>query len=108
MDEAKAYITPDAQGVWRVAGTRISVDSVVIGFRQGQSAEEIQRNFPALTLEQVYGTIAYYLGHRQQVEEYLRRQRSGWEQHRGDSQHSPSAAVERLRRMRADRAGQIQ
>ena len=63
--------------VWRVAGTRISLDSVVIGFRQGESAEEIQRNFPALSLEQVYGTIAYYLGHRQEVEEYLRQAAGG-------------------------------
>ena len=69
----------NAHGVWRVAGTRTSLDSVVIGFRQGQSAEKIQCNFPALSLEQVYGTIAYYLGHRQEVEEYLPQQRAAWE-----------------------------
>ncbi|HEX4797303.1 MAG TPA: DUF433 domain-containing protein [Humisphaera sp.] len=108
MDEGNSYIETDPHGVKRVAGTRISIDSVVIAFRQGQSAEEIQRNFPALSLEQVYGTIAYYLGHRQEVENYLTRQRAGWEELRARTEQNPSAALERLRQARADKAGHPQ
>jgi uncharacterized protein (DUF433 family) len=107
MDEANTYITVDTRGVRRVAGTRISLDSVVIAFQDGQSAEEIQRNFPVLTLEQVYGAITYYLGHRSEVEEYLGQQRVVWDRARTENNRNPSAAVERLRRMRSDKAGHL-
>jgi uncharacterized protein (DUF433 family) len=55
-------------GGYYVAGTRISLDSVVYAFRGGESAETIQQNFPVLSLEQVYGAIAFYLGHTDQVD----------------------------------------
>jgi uncharacterized protein (DUF433 family) len=54
-----------------VAGTRVSLDSVVYAFLEGQSAEAIAQAFPALTLEQVYGAITYYLAHRNEVDRYL-------------------------------------
>ena len=59
-------------GAYRVAGTRVSLDSVVYGFLQGQTAETIAQSFPALTLEQVYGAIAFYLANRSEVDAYLR------------------------------------
>ena len=46
---------------FRVAGTRISLDSIVYAFREGQSAESIAENYPTLMLEQVYGALALYL-----------------------------------------------
>lgn len=58
-------------GVYIVAGTRVSLDSVVYGFLDGQSAEAIAQAFPVLTLEQVYGAITYYLAHRDEVDRYL-------------------------------------
>jgi uncharacterized protein (DUF433 family) len=35
-----------------VAGTRVSLDSIVYAFLDGQSAEAIAQAFPVLTLEQ--------------------------------------------------------
>lgn len=43
------------EGVYRVADTRVSLDSVVYLFREGLSAEGIAESYPALTLEQVHG-----------------------------------------------------
>ena len=40
-------------GGYYVAGTRVSLDSIVYSFRSGDSPETIQRNFNTLTLEQV-------------------------------------------------------
>ncbi len=105
MAHDNPYITVDTYGVRRIAGTRISLDSVVIGFDQGQSAEEIHRNFPALTLEQVYGAITYYLANRTEVEEYLREQSAVWENARAKGNEVPSAAVDRLRKLRLAKAG---
>lgn len=58
-------------GAYRVAGTRVSLDSVVYAFRRGASPESIQRSFPLLTLEQVYGAVTYYLAHQEEVDRYL-------------------------------------
>ena len=57
--------------VYRVAGTRISLDSVVYAFRRGASPESIQRSFPLLSLEQVYGAITFYLARQPEIDAYL-------------------------------------
>ena len=63
MSQDKPYVRLDERSTYRVGTTRISLDSVVIAFQQGYSPESIREQFPALTLEEVYGSIAYYLGH---------------------------------------------
>lgn len=59
------------EGAYRVGGTRVSLDSVVYEFKDGASPEYIQKSYPALTLEQVYGAIAYYLANQQMIDQYL-------------------------------------
>jgi len=58
-----AYIEQN-DGVYVVAGTRVSLDSIVYAFVSGQSAEAIAQALPVLNLEQVYGAITYYLDDR--------------------------------------------
>ena len=41
-------------------------------FLRGESPEGILESFPALSLEQVFGALAYYTAHRQAVDAYLR------------------------------------
>jgi uncharacterized protein (DUF433 family) len=68
----KRYVEKRDEGYW-VAGTRVSLDSVVLAFLDGLSPETIVLEcFPVLTLEQVYGAITYYLGHRAEVDHYLK------------------------------------
>jgi uncharacterized protein (DUF433 family) len=92
-----AYIRTDDQGVMRVGDTRVSLDSVVIAFQQGYAPESIRQQYPALSLEEVYGAITYYLANRATVEEYLRRQDEVWDQARQEAEVRPSAVVQRLR-----------
>ncbi len=40
----------------------------------GATAEQIVQSFPSLSLGEVYSSIAYYLTHRQEIEEYLKEQ----------------------------------
>ncbi|TDI47656.1 MAG: DUF433 domain-containing protein [Acidobacteria bacterium] len=61
----------DTDGVVRVGGTRVTLDSVVTAFSNGASAEEIVQQFPTLGLPDVYAVIAYYLGRQEEVERYL-------------------------------------
>jgi uncharacterized protein (DUF433 family) len=65
------YVTKLKNGAYRIAGTRISLDSVVYAFWRGESPESIVDSFADLTLEQTYGAIAYYLAHQSDVDAYL-------------------------------------
>ena len=66
----KQYVEKRDGGYW-IVGSRISLDSVVCAFLGGQSAESIAQSFPVLTLEQVYGAIAFYLCNRLDIDAYL-------------------------------------
>lgn len=105
MDEQNGYVRTDEHGVIRVGDTHVMLDSVVAAFDQGHSPETIRSQYPSLTLEQVYGAITYYLSHRQQVEEYLRRQDAEWAKWRAESERHPSPVAERLRALKAVSAG---
>ena len=61
----------DDGSVVRVAGTRLTLDTVVGAFRRGATAEEIAQDYPPVSLPDVYAVIAYYLRHREEVEAYL-------------------------------------
>jgi uncharacterized protein (DUF433 family) len=100
MSDGSGIIRTDSFGVMRVAETRISLDSVVAAFLQGHSPATIQEQYPGLTLEQVNGAIEYYLAHRSEVDEYLRRQEEVWRKLREESEKNPSPVVDRLRAMR--------
>ncbi len=66
----QVYVDFHHGGYW-VAGTRVSLDSMVYRWREGLPPEMIQRRFPVLQLAQVYGAIAYYLDHQAEIDEYL-------------------------------------
>src|SRR6266446_10200589 len=78
MHMSKEYVT-QIDGAYRINGTRVSLDSVVYAFLQGQTAESIAQSFPALTLEQVYGAITFYLANRPDIDAYLRREETEFE-----------------------------
>jgi uncharacterized protein (DUF433 family) len=68
-------IGTDADGVIRVAGTRVTLDTLVAAFNEGATAEEIVQQYPSLELGDVYAVIGYYLHNRAEVEQYLERRR---------------------------------
>ncbi len=63
----KSYIEQRNTGYW-IEGTRISLDSIVYSFLNGESPETIAQNFPLLSLEQVYRAITFYLANRETVD----------------------------------------
>ncbi len=68
-------IETDLDGVIRVAGTRVTLDTLVEAFNEGATAEEITQQYPSLELGDVYAMIGYYLHNRDEVEQYLERRR---------------------------------
>ncbi len=61
----------DEDGVVRVAGTRVTLDTVVAAFEQGATAEEIAQQYPSLDLADIYAVIGFYLHQRPSVGAYL-------------------------------------
>lgn len=97
-----AYVE-QREGVYLVAGTRVSLDSLVYLFLEGRSPEDIAQSFPTLTLEQVYGALAFFLAHRSEVDAALTHQESEYEVARRESHARHSALVGRLRAARDQR-----
>jgi uncharacterized protein (DUF433 family) len=67
-------------GAYYIAGSRVALASLVYEYRDGAAAETIQREFPTLSLEQIHGAIAFYLGHPSEVDSYMRDRESRWEE----------------------------
>ena len=67
----KQYVE-NIDGIYRLAGTRVSLDSIVYAFWRGQTAESIAQSFPILTLEQVYGALTFYLANLSEIDVYLK------------------------------------
>ncbi len=64
-------LTTSPDGVVRVTGTRVPLETVVRAFHQGATPEDIAQDFPTVTLGQVYAVLAFYLAHRDEVDAYV-------------------------------------
>ncbi len=61
--------SPDVcDGRLRIEGTRITVNQIVVLYKQGYSPEEIADQYPQLTLAQVYAALAFYHANKKEVE----------------------------------------
>jgi uncharacterized protein (DUF433 family) len=58
-------------GHLRINGTRMTVNQLVVCYKQGYSPEEIADQYPHLTLAQVYTALAYYHANREEMEAEL-------------------------------------
>lgn len=66
-------LTTDAEGVIRVGGTRVTLDTVVAAYRRGDTPEQIAQDYSSLQVADIYAVIAYYLRHQDEVAAYLER-----------------------------------
>lgn len=98
---AKEYIET-RDGGYYVAGTRVSLDSIVHAFRRGESPETICQNFDTLRLEEVYGAVAYYLANEANIDAYLAKQEQKSEEGRSRAEPLPNDLRDRLKRARRE------
>jgi uncharacterized protein (DUF433 family) len=92
-------------GSIRIGSSRVTLDSVVHEFSQGATAEQIQDDFPSLSLREIYGAISYYLEHEERVSEYLRCREEEAQRVRAEVEDRPR--VEALRRRLRERYTQL-
>lgn len=88
------------QDAYLIAGTRISLDSIIYRYHEGLSAESIAESFPLLTLEQVYGAIAFYLANQDLLDEYVRDGEKLGRELRSESRRNNADLITRLQRRR--------
>jgi uncharacterized protein (DUF433 family) len=66
-----------------VGPSRVTIDSVIINWQAGRTPEQIHESFPTVPLAYIYGTIAHYLEHQEEIDAWLREGeelwRRGWE-----------------------------
>jgi uncharacterized protein (DUF433 family) len=97
MAHGNDYVRLDEHGVLRVGAGRVMLDSVLAAWDQGHSPETIRAQYPSLTLEEVYGAIAWCLSHQGEVFEYLKRQDATWGHWRRRAEGAVDPLRERLR-----------
>ncbi len=67
-----APLRSDLKGAVRVGTTRIPLELLLGAYLRGETPEQIADAYDSLSLANVYATIAYYLRHREEVDDYLR------------------------------------
>ncbi|MEO6861584.1 MAG: DUF433 domain-containing protein [Microcoleus sp.] len=63
----------------RIAGTRMSVQSIAIDYKTGMTPEKIAEEFPHLTLAQIYAGLAYYYANQDQIDADIAAENVEWE-----------------------------
>jgi uncharacterized protein (DUF433 family) len=67
------YFETVAPGAVRIKGHRIGIEHIVRHYYEGYSPEQIAQEFPGLSLEKIYATIAYYLHNKAEIDDYMAR-----------------------------------
>lgn len=100
-----APLAASSDGIVRIGGTRVTLDTVVAVFKQGATAEEIVHRYPSLRLGDVYASIAFYLNHQEDVEAYLqqRQQQAQEVRQMNQARFDPQGLRDRLLARRVER-----
>ena len=70
----------EPNGVIRVGGTRVTLETLIYQFKNGSTAEEIVFQYPVLDLGDVYAVIGFYLKNQLIVEDHLIKVKNNTEQ----------------------------
>ena len=91
----KQYVE-NVDGIYRLANTRVSLDSIVYAFWRGQTAESIAQSLPVLTLEHVYGALTFYLANKSAIDAYLKEAEAEFEAMRQASREQDPMFYQKL------------
>jgi uncharacterized protein (DUF433 family) len=88
-----------------IVGSRVPIDRIVWEYRNGEDPEAIQSHYPALSLDQVNGAIAFYWEHKDEVERVIEERRVAEEAYAVAHPNPPDIQekFERMRRQIASR-----
>ena len=99
VESSKNYVKA-IEGAYVVGDTRVSLDSLVYLFREGLSPESMVESYPALTLEQVHGALAFYLANQKEIDLYLEEGCRTAESQHAQSRQTNAELIAKLQRAR--------
>ena len=79
------------EGVIRFRGHRVTLDTVLHAYLDGQTPEAICESFPTVPLAHLYAAIAFYLANREAVDRYLQEGAARGEEIRLEVESRPEA-----------------
>ncbi|MCW5970242.1 MAG: DUF433 domain-containing protein [Blastocatellales bacterium] len=79
----------DPPGLPCILNTRIAVGQIAGYFKDGWGVADIARDLPILTREEIEAAIQYYLNHRPEIEQDLRRSRDLYEANAPSPERQP-------------------
>jgi len=105
LEDYFTFLAPDDI---RLKGTRVGVETILYDYiHRGRAPEEIAQTYQrALTLEQVYATILYYLHNKEAMSAYVADWLEWGRQQRRAQEAHPSPLVLRVRQLQKQRAAQ--
>lgn len=96
----------ERDGDYFIGSSRVTLGSAIAAWLQGdERPESIAEAFPSITRADAYGAIAFYLDHRQELDQFFAEQEREFERQRAESQAAnPEFYAEMRRRIEALRA----
>jgi uncharacterized protein (DUF433 family) len=70
--EDRVPLRVDEEGTIRVGKTRITLDVLLGDYLRGLTAKQIVEQLDSLTVADVYGALAYYHRHKDEIDDYLK------------------------------------
>ena len=92
---AKEYVE-QREGGYYITGSRVSLGSVVYAFLRGESPEDIAESFPAISLEQAFGAVTFYLANREMIDRFLEDEKAEFAHLREEARRNSPALYARL------------
>jgi len=90
-------------GNYYIGRSRVTWETVLVLWQAGQTPEQIQDDFPTISLASVYGAIAYYLDHQEEGDRYLEEGRENWRRLAEQQERERPEFIARMRRLRDER-----
>ena len=96
--QALVPLMKDVNGVIRVGGARVTLDTVFYAFLEGATPEEVMQRYPSLNLADIYAVFSYCANFQQDVADYVREQETFAAKIRqnNEARFSPHGIRERL------------
>jgi uncharacterized protein (DUF433 family) len=101
-----SHVNLDERGVAYVTGTSIKVAIIVIdSVTWGLSPQQIQENYPALSLAEIHAALAYYYDNKEFIDAQISRTNEEYEKIRAEFPNSLTREQLRERSISRDRRG---
>ncbi len=95
-----APLTQDERGSIRVTGSRVTLDTIVHCYQAGDTVEQINENFPTVSVAKIKAIIDWYLSHRAQADEYMQEGEAEAEKLRREIESQPEYIARRKKILR--------